>query len=285
MQDDPPEDEPDEFDGMLDDAPSTRPHMLQGSRGRQRVVVLTGAGVSAESGLRTFRGSDGFWDSGEPNPNGDGGTRTYRVEEVATPAAWEADPARVLRFYNERRKQVRSAQPNAAHKALSALQRCFEVDIITQNVDDLHERAGSARVLHLHGEVMKARSTRNPDCLIALGSNDITLGDTCPAGSQLRPHVVWFGEEVPAMTAAATLVTQADILLCVGTSLQVYPAASLAFLAPDEARRIVVDPHIPESVVRTTFECIAKPACEGVPSIVRELVRDSGSHSDDHGDG
>ena len=285
MQDDPPEDEPDEFDGMLDDAPSTRPHMLQGSRGRQRVVVLTGAGVSAESGLRTFRGSDGFWDSGEPNPNGDGGTHTYRVEEVATPAAWEADPARVLRFYNERRKQVRSAQPNAAHKALSALQRCFEVDIITQNVDDLHERAGSARVLHLHGEVMKARSTRNPDCLIALGSNDINLGDTCPAGSQLRPHVVWFGEEVPAMTAAAALVTQADILLCVGTSLQVYPAASLAFLAPDEARRIVVDPPIPESVVRTTFECIAKPACEGVPSIVRELVRDSGSHSDDHGDG
>ena len=132
---------------------------------------------------------------------------------------------------------------------------------------------------------MKARSTQNPDCLIALGSNDINLGDTCPAGSQLRPHVVWFGEEVPAMTAAAALVTQADILLCVGTSLQVYPAASLAFLAPDEARQIVVDPHIPESIVRTTFECIAKNACEGVPSVVRELVRDSGSHSDDHGDG
>ena len=247
-------------------------HFLNAVTSMQRVVVFSGAGVSAESGLKTFRGDDGLWEG-------------HRVEEVATPASWEADPARVLRFYNERRKQVRSAQPNAAHKALSALQRCFEVDIITQNVDDLHERAGSARVLHLHGEVMKARSTRNPDCLIALGSNDITLGDTCPAGSQLRPHVVWFGEEVPAMTAAAALVTQADILLCVGTSLQVYPAASLAFLAPDEARRIVVDPHIPESVVRTTFECIAKPACEGVPSIVRELVRDSGSHSDDHGDG
>ena len=275
----------DDLSDMFDGAPTTAPHFPEDSKSRQRVVVLTGAGISVESGLRTFRGSDGFWDSGEPNPDGDGGTCTYRVEEVATPAAWDADPARVLRFYNERRRQVRSAQPNTAHKALSALQSCFEVDIITQNVDDLHERAGSARVLHLHGEVMKARSTQNPDCLIALGSKDIILGDTCPAGSQLRPHVVWFGEEVPAMTAAVALVTQADILLCVGTSLEVYPAASLAFLAPDEARRIVVDPQIPESIVRTTFECIVKHACEGVPSIVRELVRDSGSQSDDHGDG
>ena len=271
MQDDPTDPEDDSLSDMLDGAPSTSPHLPVDGQQKQRVVVLTGAGISAESGLRTFRGSDGLWEG-------------HRVEEVATPAAWEADPARVLRFYNDRRKQARSAKPNAAHKALSALQRCFEVDIITQNVDDLHERAGSARVLHLHGEVMKARSTRNYDYLIELGSNDISLGDTCPAGSQLRPHVVWFGEEVPAMTAAAELVAQADILLCVGTSLQVYPAASLAFLAPDEARRIVVDPHIPESIVRTTFECIVKPASEGVPSIVRELVRDSGCHSNDHGD-
>ena len=271
MQDDPTDPEDDSLSDMLDGAPSTSPHLPVDGQQKQRVVVLTGAGISAESGLRTFRGSDGLWEG-------------HRVEEVATPAAWEADPARVLRFYNDRRKQARSAKPNAAHKALSALQRCFEVDIITQNVDDLHERAGSARVLHLHGEVMKARSTRNYDYLIELGSNDISLGDTCPAGSQMRPHVVWFGEEVPAMTAAAELVAQADILLCVGTSLQVYPAASLAFLAPDEARRIVVDPHIPESIVRTTFECIAKPASEGVPSIARELVRDSGCHSDDHGD-
>ena len=271
MQDDPTDPEDDSLSDMLDGAPSTSPHLPVDGQQKQRVVVLTGAGISAESGLRTFRGSDGLWEG-------------HRVEEVATPAAWEADPARVLRFYNDRRKQARSAKPNAAHKALSALQRCFEVDIITQNVDDLHERAGSARVLHLHGEVMKARSTRNYDYLIELGSNDISLGDTCPAGSQLRPHVVWFGEEVPAMTAAAELVAQADILLCVGTSLQVYPAASLAFLARDEARRIVVDPHIPESIVRTTFECIVKPASEGVPSIVRELVRDSGCHSNDHGD-
>ena len=270
------EDAPDEFNSVLDNAPSTGPHMLEGSRGRQRVVVLTGAGVSAESGLRTFRGSDGFWDSGEPRPDGNGGTRTYRVEDVATPAAWVADPDRVLRFYNERRNQVRSAQPNAAHKALSALERCFEVDIITQNVDDLHERAGSTRVLHLHGEVMVARSTINPEFLITLGDKDIKIGDTCPAGGQLRPHVVWFGEDVPAMVAAADLVVQADILLCIGTSLQVYPAATLAFLAPDEARRIVIDPHIPESIVRTAFECIAKPATQAVPDIVHELARDSG---------
>ena len=237
----------------------------------QRVVVLSGAGVSAESGLKTFRGSDGLWEG-------------HRVEEVATPEAWIADPDQVLRFYNERRKQVRSAQPNAAHKALSALERCFEVDVITQNVDDLHERAGSTRVLHLHGEVMVGRSTIDSACLIELGDNDITIGDTCPSGGQLRPHVVWFGEDVPAMAAAADIVSQADILLCVGTSLQVYPAASLAFLAPDEARRIVVDPDIPESIVRTAFECIAKPASQGVPDIVRELARDSGIDLGDHGD-
>ncbi len=273
----------DEFDGMLDDAGSAAPHVPEESRGRQRVVVLTGAGISAESGLRTFRGSDGFWDSGEPSPGGSGGTCTYRVEEVATPAAWVADPSRVLRFYNERRQQVRSAQPNAAHRALCALERCFEVDIITQNVDDLHERAGSTRVLHLHGEVMVARSTINPECLIELGDKDIKIGDTCPAGGQLRPHVVWFGEDVPAMVAAADLVAQADILLCIGTSLQVYPAASLVFLAPDEARRIVVDPHIPESIVRTTFECIARPATQAVPDLVRKLAQDSGVDLGDQG--
>jgi NAD-dependent deacetylase len=233
---------------------------LSSSPSQQRVVVISGAGVSAESGLKTFRGDDGLWEG-------------HRVEEVATPAAWAADPARVLRFYNERRKQVRAAQPNAAHRALADLERGYQVDIVTQNVDDLHERAGSSRVLHLHGEIMLARSTVDPETLIPLGESDIALGDTCPAGGQLRPHVVWFGEEVPAMAAAAELVSQADILLCVGTSLQVYPAASLVFLAPDEARRIVVDPHIPEVVPRTIFECLARPASEGVPLIVEELLR------------
>jgi len=229
----------------------------------QRVVVISGAGVSAESGLKTFRGSDGLWEG-------------QRVEEVATPSAWAADPARVLRFYNERRKQVRAATPNAAHRALADLERGYRVDVITQNVDDLHERAGSSGVLHLHGEIMLARSTIDPETLIPLGETDIALGDTCPQGGQLRPHVVWFGEEVPAMATAAELVSQADILLCVGTSLQVYPAASLVFLAPDEARRIVVDPQIPEAISRTVFECLAKPASEGVPLIVAELLRHAG---------
>ena len=226
----------------------------------QRVVVISGAGISAESGLKTFRGNDGLWEG-------------HRVEEVATPSAWAADPARVLRFYNERRKQVRLARPNPAHRALAELEQGYHVDIVTQNVDDLHERAGSSRVLHLHGEIMLARSTIDAGCLVPLGDRDIALGDTCPLGGQLRPHVVWFGEEVPALAAAADLVAQADILLCVGTSLQVYPAASLVFLAADEARRIVIDPQIPDTITRTSFECLAKPASEGVPLVVAELLR------------
>lgn len=226
----------------------------------QRVVVISGAGISAESGLKTFRGNDGLWEG-------------HRVEEVATPSAWAADPARVLRFYNERRKQVRLARPNPAHRALAELEQGYHVDIVTQNVDDLHERAGSSRVLHLHGEIMLGRSTIDAGCLVPLGDRDIALGDTCPRGGQLRPHVVWFGEEVPALAAAADLVAQADILLCVGTSLQVYPAASLVFLAPDEARRIVIDPQIPEAISRTSFECLARLASEGVPLVTAELLR------------
>ena len=228
----------------------------------QRVVVISGAGVSAESGLKTFRGNDGLWEG-------------QRVEEVATPSAWENDPGRVLRFYNERRKQVRHASPNAAHLALAELEQGYEVDIVTQNVDDLHERAGSSRVLHLHGEIMLARSTLDQGCLIPLGNRDIELGETCPRGGQLRPHIVWFGEEVPALAAAAEIVAAADILLCIGTSLQVYPAATLVFLAPEEARRIVIDPIIPQAVLRTVFECLARPAGEGVPLIVEELLRQS----------
>jgi NAD-dependent deacetylase len=234
---------------------------LSSSPSLQRVVVISGAGVSAESGLKTFRGDDGLWEG-------------HRVEQVATPAAWAADPARVLRFYNERRKQVRLALPNAAHRALADLEQGYEVDIVTQNVDDLHERAGSSRVLHLHGEIMLARSTLDAGFLIPLGDRDISLGDTCPVGGQLRPHVVWFGEEVPALASAAHLVSQADVLLCVGTSLQVYPAASLISLASDNARRIVIDPVIPEAVPRTVFECIARPAGEGVPLLVEELLRE-----------
>jgi NAD-dependent deacetylase len=192
---------------------------------------------------------------------------------VATPEAWARDPALVLEFYNERRRQVRAAQPNAAHKALVALEEVYDVHVVTQNVDDLHERAGSSQVLHLHGEILLARSTRDTNYTKHLGDDDIALGDTCPLGSQLRPHVVWFGEDVPALEDAAKIVSRADVFLCVGTSLQVYPANSLIFATPRRARRIVINPEVPDLVPQDVCECIAKPASEGVPELVASLLR------------
>ena len=232
------------------------------SQPRQRVVVFSGAGISAESGLKTFRGADGLWEG-------------HRVEDVACPAAWARDPGRVLRFYNERRRAVRAASPNAAHRALVDLERGFDVRIVTQNVDDLHERAGSRGVLHLHGEIRKARSTRDPTLVTDLGERDIEIGDLCELGSQLRPHIVWFGEMVPAMDEASALAARADILLVVGTSLQVYPAAGLIFVAPRDARRIVVNPEVPEGVAGAAFEVVAKPATVGVPEVVAELLENA----------
>ena len=226
---------------------------------RKNLVVFTGAGISAESGLQTFRGDGGLWEG-------------HRVEDVATPEAWAKDPALVLEFYNVRRRNVRAAQPNAAHRALVDLESAYDVRIITQNVDDLHERAGSTHVLHLHGEILYARSTRDPSHTGYLGDRDIALGDTCPLGSQLRPHIVWFGEQVPALDEAARIVSQADIFLCVGTSLEVYPANSLIFATPRRARRIVVNPEVPDLVPRDVCECIAKTACEGVPELVASLL-------------
>jgi NAD-dependent deacetylase len=227
------------------------------------VVVLTGAGISAESGLRTFRGDGGLWQG-------------RRVEEVATPGAWAANPGLVLEFYNERRRQVRDARPNVAHAALADLETAWDVHVITQNVDDLHERAGSSRVLHLHGEIMRARSTVDPAFTPHLGAADILLGDTCPRGGQLRPHVVWFGEMVPAMEEAESIAARADVFLCVGTSLAVQPAASLVFAAPRTARRIVVDPDIPPRVPRNAWTCVATTACAGVPEVVADLLRAAG---------
>lgn len=227
---------------------------------RKNVVVFTGAGMSAESGLQTFRGNGGLWEG-------------HRVEDVATPEAWAKDPVLVLEFYNKRRRKVRAAQPNAAHRALVDLESAYDVRIVTQNVDDLHERAGSMHVLHLHGEVLYARSTRDPSHTQYLGDTDIALGDTCPLGSQLRPHIVWFGEIVPAMDKAARIVSQADIFICVGTSLQVYPANSLIDAAPRRTRRIVVNPEVPDLVPGDICECIAKTACEGVPELVANLLR------------
>jgi NAD-dependent deacetylase len=227
------------------------------------VVVLTGAGISAESGLKTFRGADGLWEG-------------HRVEDVACPEAWARDPGRVLRFYNERRQAVRAAQPNAAHKALVDLEQGYKVQIVTQNVDDLHERAGSRNVLHLHGEIMLARSTAHPSFTKHLGESDIALGDKCPQGGQLRPHIVWFGESVPALEEAAEIVSQADIFLCVGTSLQVYPANSLIFATRREARRIIINPDVPDLVPRDICECIATTACDGVPKAVETLLAEAG---------
>jgi len=228
----------------------------------KHVVVISGAGISAESGLKTFRGADGLW-------------RGYRPEEVACPEAWRRNPGLVLDFYNERRQAVREAVRNAAHRALVELERAYDVRIVTQNVDDLHERAGSSSVLHLHGEIRKARSTRSLAIVTDLGDRDIQLGDTCTLGSQLRPHIVWFGESVPAMEEATELLREADVLIVVGTSLVVYPAASLVFEARKDARRIVVNPEIPEAVAGAGFEAVAKPATVGVPEVVAGLLAEA----------
>ena len=195
----------------------------------ERIVVFTGAGVSAESGIRTFRDSNGLWED-------------ERIEDVATPEAWRRDPARVLRFYNDRRRAVLHARPNAAHLAIAELQRKYDVQVVTQNVDDLHERAGSKQVLHLHGEIVKARSTVDPLFITSINGPTLEPGDRCPLGSQLRPHIVWFGEEVPLLEPAAQLVAQADLLIVVGTSLQVYPAASLIHYTAPGVPVHVVDP-------------------------------------------
>jgi NAD-dependent deacetylase len=223
----------------------------------KKVVVLTGAGISAESGLKTFRDSDGLWEN-------------YRVEDVATPQAWEHDFELVLKFYNERRKQVLDAKPNAAHKALAELEKKFDVHIITQNIDDLHERAGSAKVLHLHGEILKSRSTVDPRLVYTVDGWEIKSGDKCERGSQLRPHIVWFGEMVPELERAAAIVSMADIFLVVGSSLQVYPAAGLTQFAPPHAEKYYIDP---KAVTLTGgFEVIRLNAGEGVPALVKKLT-------------
>lgn len=195
---------------------------------KKKLVVLTGAGISAESGIKTFRDADGLWEN-------------HRIEDVATPEAWRRNPELVLEFYNQRRRQLLEVQPNAGHRALAELEAQFDVWVITQNVDDLHERAGSSRVLHLHGELRKVRSERYEDIVYGW-DGDLHLGDHCERGTQLRPHIVWFGESVPMLEKAAKLARQADIFLIVGTSLQVYPAAGLMAYASPEIPFIYVDP-------------------------------------------
>lgn len=222
------------------------------------VVVFSGAGVSAESGLRTFRDSDGLWEE-------------YRIEDVATPEAWQRDPGTVLRFYDLRREQVANARPNPAHFAIASLEKVFNVQVITQNIDDLHERAGSTNVLHLHGEVKLARSTSDPSLTIPIDGTSLKLGDRCALGSQLRPHIVWFGEEVPLMADAAKVVMQADILIVVGASLNVYPAAGLVQYAPSQCPVHVVDPG-DVHVSRAGAKHWKEKASLAMPKLALELI-------------
>ena len=224
----------------------------------QHIVIFTGAGISAESGLHTFRDSGGLWEQ-------------FPVKEVATPAAWEKDPEKVLHFYNLRRQQVRQAIPNAAHLALAKLQDYFQLSIITQNIDDLHERAGSLHVHHLHGEIMKSRSSIDEHLLYELGDKDIALGDKCEKGSQLRPHVVWFGESVPEFEPACSIVKQADLLLVIGTSLQVYPAASLIDHVMNSTPILLVSPEMEH--VANHISWFQDTAVNKTPEIVDDLIK------------
>ena len=220
----------------------------------KNIVVFTGAGISAESGLKTFRAADGLWEE-------------HRIEDVATPEAWRRDPELVLRFYNERRRGVLAAQPNAAHRVLAELQASANVQIVTQNIDDLHERAGSNDVLHLHGEIMKSRSSIDEDRLYDTQGDDICIGDLCELGSQLRPHVVWFGEAVPMMERAIELTMRADIFIVVGTSLAVYPAASLLQFVRDDAEKYIVTLDL-TAPPRNDFIWLKEKASLGVPQLV-----------------
>ena len=226
---------------------------------KKKLVVLTGAGISAESGLKTFRDSDGLWEG-------------YNIEDVATPRAWRKNPQLVLEFYNYRRKNVLDAQPNAAHQGLAELEKNFDVTLITQNIDDLHERAGSTNVLHLHGEIFKMRSELN-DSLIYEIKDEIRVGDKAEDGAQLRPHIVWFEEPVPMIEQTIPLVYGADIFVVIGTSLVVYPAAGLVNYAPDEIPKFIVDKKIPKTSGITNLIRIEKPATEGMKDLL-ELLKE-----------
>jgi len=224
---------------------------------QEHIVVLTGAGISAESGLSTFRDSGGLWEQ-------------HSVYDVATPEAFARNQELVLRFYNERRHQLESAQPNPAHRLLAELESRYRVTVVTQNVDDLHERGGSTNVLHLHGELTKARSSGFPELIYDIGYKEIHPGDVCERGTQLRPHIVWFGEEVPMLDAAAEVVRTADRLLIVGTSLQVYPAAGLVYEVDIDVPITVIDPGEPASVSRARV--IRKGASDGLSEWVTTLA-------------
>jgi len=224
---------------------------------KKHLVVLSGAGVSADSGVETFRDANGLW-------------AKHRVEDVCTPEALDINPKLVLEFYNERRRQLSNIEPNAGHLAIAEFEEYFDVDVVTQNVDNLHERGGSTRVLHLHGELLKCRSMKDPSYIKEI-TGDLHVGDLCPKGGQLRPHIVFFGEPVPEIERAVEIISTADIVIVVGTSLAVYPAASLIYNAPENADIYVVDPSVVE--VNSRKICyIRERSVTGLPKLLKKLV-------------
>ncbi|MCO4293830.1 NAD-dependent deacylase [Solitalea sp. MAHUQ-68] len=225
----------------------------------KKLVILTGAGISAESGLKTFRDSDGLWEG-------------YDINEVATPEGWRKNPELVQEFYNMRRKAVVEAEPNAGHFALAELQNHFETVIITQNIDNLHEKAGSKNVIHLHGIITKSQSSLDPKLVYDIEGFEIKMGERCEKGSQLRPHVVWFGESVPMIEPAAYQCMQADLFAVIGTSLQVYPAAGLMDYVPFESPKFLIDPNAP--YVSGNVRVIKEKASVGVPQFANLIINE-----------
>ena len=226
----------------------------------KKIVVLTGAGISAESGIPTFRGADGLWEG-------------HDIMEVASPEGWQKNPQLVLDFYNQRRKAALAAEPNAGHRSLVELEKQYDVVVITQNVDHLHEKAESSRVIHLHGELFKSRSTLDENLVYDVVGWEVKWGDVCEKGGQLCPHIVWFGEMVPMMDIAIRETAQADILIVVGTSLQVYPAAGLLYEVGDGVPVYIIDPSTPDYAHRPNIYPIAEPATVGLPKLVKELTQ------------
>ncbi len=225
----------------------------------QKVVVLTGAGVSQESGIPTFRDANGLWEG-------------YRVEDVASPEGWHKNPTVVLDFYNQRRKKAREVKPNRGHEIIAELQDHFDVVVITQNVDDLHERAGSKHVIHLHGSLFEARSTIEESLVYPISGWELNMGDKCEKGSQLRPNIVWFGEMVPLIEVAARHAREADVFLVVGTSMLVYPAAGLIDYVPYDAIKYVVDPNVPSISHVPGVRIFQEKASTGMKKIKQELI-------------
>jgi len=226
---------------------------------KKKIVVFSGAGMSAESGIQTFRDSGGLWEN-------------YRIEDVATFDAWQKNNERVLHFYNLRRQQIMNAHPNEAHKIIANLEKNYDVYVITQNIDDLHERAGSSKVLHLHGEIMKARSTLNPQKIYPLSNWELKVGDKCEYGSQLRPHIVWFGEAVPEMENASEITEMADFFITIGTSLNVYPAANLIHVAKSHITKFLIDPGDVNFRQTENLIVIKSKATDGMKLVSQKLA-------------